>query len=50
MHKTIWVDSTLGSPDWTVLMNAYTVHVVPDWIMQLIHSFIHSYIYSTTKH
>ena len=26
---------SLGSPDWTVRLNAYTVHVVPDRIMQL---------------
>ena len=33
LHKTCWVDSTLGSPDWTVRLNAYTVHAVPAWIM-----------------
>ena len=25
LHKTCWVDSTLGSPDWTVGLNAYAV-------------------------
>ena len=36
LHKTCWVDSTLGSPDWTVRLNACTVHVVPARIMQLL--------------
>ena len=34
LHETCWVDSTLGSPDWTVRLNAYTLHVVPAGIMQ----------------
>ena len=25
-HKTCWVDSTLGSPDWTVRLNACTLY------------------------
>ena len=36
MHKTCWIDSTLGSPDWTVRLNAYTVHDVPARIKHLI--------------
>ena len=28
------VDSTLGNLDWIVPLNAYTVHVVPDRILQ----------------
>ena len=34
LHKTCWVNSSLGSPDWTVRPNAFTVHVVPARIMQ----------------
>ena len=34
LHKTyIWVYSTLGSPDWVVRLNVFTVHVVPARIM-----------------
>ena len=35
LHKTCWVDSALGSQDWTVRVNTFTVHVVPARIMQL---------------
>ena len=31
LHKPCWVDFALGSPDWTVLLNAYTVHTWPAW-------------------
>lgn len=34
--KTCWVDSTLGSRDCTVRLNAYTFHVVPAQIMLLL--------------
>lgn len=27
--KTCWVDTTLGSPNWTVSTECYTVHVIP---------------------
>ena len=36
LHKTCWVDSTLGSPNWTVRLKACTVHVLPARIMQLL--------------
>ena len=36
LHKTCWGDFTLGSPDWTVRLNAITVHVVPARVMQLL--------------
>ena len=36
LHKTCWVGTTLGSPDWTVRVNACTVHIVPARIMQLL--------------
>ena len=26
MHKTCWVDFTLGIPDWMVRLNAYTLY------------------------
>ena len=32
-HKTCWVNSTLGSPDWTVRVNACTAQA---WIIQLL--------------
>ena len=35
LHKTFYVDFTLGSPDWTVQLNAYTVNVVPARIKQV---------------
>ena len=28
-----WIDSTLDSPDWTIRLNACTVHAVPARIM-----------------
>ena len=34
LHKKFCVDSTLGSPDWTVRGNEYTVHVVPPGSLQ----------------
>ena len=38
LHKTCWVDTTLGSPEWTVrvIVIHYTVHVVPARSMQLV--------------
>ena len=36
LHKTCWVDSTVGRSDWTVRVNAFTVHLVPARIMQLL--------------
>ena len=38
LHKTCWVDTTLGSPEWTVRVIAihYTVHVVPARSMQIL--------------
>ena len=38
LHKSCCADSTLDSPGWTVQLNAYTVHVVPDRIMKRIES------------
>ena len=35
-HKTCGVDFTPGSLDWTVRLNAFTVHVVPARIKQLL--------------
>ena len=32
-HKTCWVNSTLGSPDWTVRVNVCTAQA---WIIQLL--------------
>ena len=29
LHKTSWVEFTLGSPDWTVQLDYATVHGVP---------------------
>ena len=34
IHKTCWVDCTLCTPDWTVQLNAFTLHVVLAQIMQ----------------
>ena len=36
LHKTCWVNSTLGSSDWTVRVYSRTVHIVPARIMQLL--------------
>ena len=36
LHKTCWVDFTVGSPDGTVRVNAYTVHFVTVRIMQIV--------------
>ena len=36
LHNTRSIDFTLGAPDMTVQLNAYTVHVVPARIMQLL--------------
>ena len=36
LRETRWDDFTLGSHDWTVRLNTYTVHDVPARIMQLL--------------
>ena len=40
LHKTCWVDTTLCSKEWTVVVRViairYTVHVVPARSMQLV--------------
>ena len=55
LHKKACVDSTLGSPDWTVRGNEYTVHVVPPGSLQplkwgrLYHFWFNHYIEILTK-
>ena len=34
LRKTCWIDPTLGSPDLTVRLNAYTLYSAPARIMQ----------------
>ena len=43
MHKTCWVDFTLGSPDWMVRLNAYTLYNASllAWIMKLLEWGVH---------